>query len=73
VKVFSQCVEYLYMVKDQHPQATKEAVSTILPNWVTTFQQLLLVDPGGAGSQDSNWEHLAIQLQIYRVCDHFLR
>jgi hypothetical protein len=55
------------MVKDQHPDATKEAVSSILPNWMATFRQLLLEDPRAAPPQDGNWIHLAIRLQIYRV------
>jgi hypothetical protein len=68
VKVFSQCVENLYMVKDQHPQATKEAVSSILPSWVTTFHHLLLDDPRSFTLQSGKWELWAIRLEIYRVC-----
>jgi importin-9 len=67
IKVFSQCVENLYMVKDQHPQATKEAISSILPNWVETFYRLLLEDPRVALPGNS-WEFLAIRLQTYKVC-----
>jgi hypothetical protein len=62
------------MVKDQHPEATKEAISSILPNWLSTFRQLLLGDLGAVAPQDGNWVHLAIKLQVYRVrelCFHY--
>lgn len=68
VKVFSQCIENLYMVKDQYPQATKEAVSSILPSWVITFHQLLQEDPRGLASQNELWGHWLIRLEVYRVC-----
>ncbi|KAL4070440.1 armadillo-type protein [Scleroderma citrinum] len=45
VSVFRQCVTALYMVKDQHPQAVKEATSSILPVWLDAFRVLLNLDP----------------------------
>ncbi|KAG5638025.1 hypothetical protein H0H81_002226 [Sphagnurus paluster] len=57
VSVFHQCVTALFMVKDQHPQATKEAVASVLPVWLEAFKVLLKVDPKQDVSND-NWDGL---------------
>jgi importin-9 len=44
MSVFRQCVEALYMVKDQHPQAAKEAPGNMLPIWLDAFKVLLDLD-----------------------------
>lgn len=44
IAIFKQCVETLYMVKDQFPSVTKTAVTTILPQWVQAFHQLLSLE-----------------------------
>ena len=64
--MFQQCVEALFMVKDQHPQAVKEATTSILPVWLEAFRVLLNIDP----RQDLNkseWDGLLIRIQIYKV------
>ncbi|TRM70438.1 armadillo-type protein [Schizophyllum amplum] len=68
VSVFQQCVEALFMVKDQHPQAVKEATTSILPTWLEAFRVLLSIDP----SQDLNkpeWDGLLIRIQIFKTLD----
>ena len=69
--MFQQCVEALFMVKDQHPQAVKEATTSILPVWLEAFRVLLNIDP----RQDLNkseWDGLLIRIQIYKVRCRFL-
>ncbi|KAG6885829.1 hypothetical protein C0993_009221 [Termitomyces sp. T159_Od127] len=72
ISVFRQCVTALFMVKDQHPQATKEAVSTILPVWLEAFQVLLNIDPKLDVTNTSNWDGLAIRVQVFKTLDKIL-
>ncbi|KAG6896763.1 hypothetical protein C0992_006277, partial [Termitomyces sp. T32_za158] len=67
ISVFRQCVTALFMVKDQHPQATKEAASTILPVWLEAFQVLLNIDPKSEVTDTSNWDGLAIRVQVFKT------
>lgn len=57
------------MVKDQHPQAVKEAIATILPVWLEAFKVLLDLDPLKDVSNQDNWDGLAIRIQIFKVFD----
>lgn len=57
------------MVKDQHPQAVKEATATILPVWLEAFKVLLNIDPLKDVSNQDNWDGLAVRIQIFRVCN----
>ena len=69
MSVFRQCVTALYMVKDQHPQAVKEAIATILPVWLDAFTVLLNLDPLKDVSNQDNWDGLAVRIQVFRVRD----
>ncbi|KAG6911255.1 hypothetical protein DXG01_002093 [Tephrocybe rancida] len=69
VSVFRQCVTALFMVKDQHPQGTKEAVSTILPVWLEAFKVLLQIDPKLDVTSTDNWDGLAVRIQIFKTLD----
>ncbi|KAG6841729.1 hypothetical protein C0991_007615 [Blastosporella zonata] len=69
VAVFRQCVTALFMVKDQHPQGTKEAVSTILPVWLEAFKVLLKIDPKQDVTNTDNWDGLAVRIQIFKTLD----
>lgn len=54
------------MVKDQHPQAAKEAAGNVLPAWLDAFRVLLDLDP----EQDvsgKEWDGLEIRIQIFKV------
>jgi hypothetical protein len=55
------------MVKDQHPQAVKEATASVLPVWLEAFKVLLLIDPQQDVSNSENWDGLAIRIQIFKV------
>ncbi|CAE6421477.1 unnamed protein product [Rhizoctonia solani] len=66
ISVFRQCVEALYMVKEQHPSAVVEATSSVLPTWLNAFQVLLAIDPQGDVSNSENWDGLAVRTEIYR-------
>ncbi|KAI5824132.1 ARM repeat-containing protein [Schizophyllum commune Tattone D] len=68
VSVFQQCVEALFMVKDQHPQAVKEATTSILPVWLEAFRVLLNIDPR-RDLNKSEWDGLLIRIQIYKTLD----
>ncbi|KAG1779599.1 armadillo-type protein [Suillus placidus] len=69
VSVFRQCVTALYMVKDQHPQAVKEATATILPVWLEAFKVLLNLDPLMDVSNQDNWDGLAVRIQVFKTLD----
>ena len=64
--MFRQCVEALYMVKGQHPDAVKEATGNILPSWLEAFKILLSIDPLQDVSGVS-WDGLALRIQVFRV------
>ncbi|KAI0778993.1 ARM repeat-containing protein [Trametes elegans] len=69
ISVFRQCVESLYMVKDQYPDAVKEAVATVLPVWLDAFKTLLDVDPRSDVEHKPNWDGLAIRIQVFKTLD----
>ena len=54
------------MVKDQHPQAAKEASENVLPAWLDAFKVLLDFDPQQDISGE-HWDGLEIRIQIFRV------
>lgn len=55
------------MVKDQHPQAVKEAITSILPVWLEAFRTLLSIDPVQDVSNVATWDGLAVRIQIFKV------
>jgi len=55
------------MVKDQHPEATKEAVASVLPVWLEAFKVLLNIDPKMDVVNKDNWDGLAIRIQVFKV------
>ena len=67
LSVFRQCVESLYMVKDQYPEAVKEATATVLPVWLDAFKTLLNADPRSDVENTPNWDGLAIRIQVLKV------
>ncbi|KAF5393539.1 hypothetical protein D9757_000551 [Collybiopsis confluens] len=69
VSVFRQCVISLFMVKDQHPQAVKEAIASVLPVWLEAFKVLLNMDPRKDVADGNNWEGLAVRIQIFKTLD----
>jgi hypothetical protein len=54
------------MVKDQHPQAAKEAAGNVLPAWLDAFKVLLDLDPEQDISGE-HWDGLEVRIQIFRV------
>ncbi|CAE7208239.1 unnamed protein product [Rhizoctonia solani] len=66
ISVFRQCVEALYMVKEQHPSAVTEATTSVLPTWLNAFQVLLAFDPQPDVSGSDNWDGLAVRTEVYR-------
>lgn len=66
ISVFRQCVEALYMVKEQHPSAVSEATTSVLPTWLNAFQVLLAIDPRSDVADSSNWDGLAVRTEVYR-------
>lgn len=55
------------MVKDQHPQAVKEAIASVLPVWLEAFKVLLNIDPLQDVADPSNWDGLTVRIQIFKV------
>ncbi|KAF7303143.1 ARM repeat-containing protein [Mycena kentingensis (nom. inval.)] len=69
VSVFNQCVTSLYMVKGQHPQAVKEAIASILPIWLEAFKVLLSTDAQAEIANRSDWDVLAVRIQVFKALD----
>ncbi|KAH8119757.1 ARM repeat-containing protein [Phellopilus nigrolimitatus] len=69
VSVFRQCITTLYMVKEQHPQAVKEATGSILPVWTEAFKVLLNAPPQQDVENVQSWDHLAIRIEIFKTLD----
>ena len=67
IAVFRQCIEMLYMVKEQYPDAVKEATASILPVWLDAFRVLLNIDPRQDVENTSNWDGLSIRVQVFKV------
>ncbi|PAV22617.1 ARM repeat-containing [Pyrrhoderma noxium] len=69
VSVFRQCITTLYMVKEQHPQAVKEATGSILPVWIDAFKVLLNASPENDVQNVPSWDGLAIRIEIFKTLD----
>ncbi|KIJ34652.1 hypothetical protein M422DRAFT_76407 [Sphaerobolus stellatus SS14] len=70
VAVFRQCLSALYMVKDQYPQTIKEAVESVLPQWIDAFKVLINQDPAAEVANPDNWDALLIRLQIFKTLNN---
>ncbi|KAG6380709.1 armadillo-type protein [Boletus reticuloceps] len=68
VSVFCQCITALYMVKEQHPQAVKEATENILPIWIATFKEILEHSINDILNQ-STWDGLTVRVQVFKALD----
>ncbi|CAE6414438.1 unnamed protein product [Rhizoctonia solani] len=66
ISVFRQCVEALYMVKEQHPSAVAEATTSVLPTWLNAFEVLLAIDPQLDASSNDNWDGFGVRTEVYR-------
>jgi hypothetical protein len=60
----------LETVRDEHPQAVKQALERLCPPWFDAFRQLLAAD--AASELASSWEYLGIRLEIFRTLNTFL-
>jgi importin-9 len=58
------------MVKDQHPQAVKEATASVLPIWLEAFKVLLDLDPRVDVRDGQAWDGLTVRREIYKVSHH---
>ena len=57
------------MVKDQYPDPVKEAIDTILPEWLNALKILLDLDPTQDVASSENWDGVALRVQIFKVRD----
>ncbi len=55
------------MVKDEHPQAVKEATEQILPTWLNALKVLLELDPTQDVASTDHWDGLTVRTQIFKV------
>ena len=69
ISVFRQCLSALYMVKEQHPKAIKEAVDTVLPQWINAFKVLLDCDPAEDVLSENDWDGLLVRMQVFKTLD----
>lgn len=54
------------MVKEQHPQAVKEATENILPVWLDTFKEIL-GHPINDILNQPTWDGLTVMIQVFKV------
>ncbi|KAG8991743.1 hypothetical protein FRB93_002589 [Tulasnella sp. JGI-2019a] len=69
LSVFYQCVQVLFMVKDEHPQAVKEATDHVLPTWLGALKVLLEIDPRQDVASSEHWDGLTIRLQVFKIIE----
>ena len=69
ISVFRQCVTALNMVRKEYPDAVKEALTTVLPEWIQAFQVLLAQDPLADVANASDWDPIAVRIQIFKTLD----
>jgi hypothetical protein len=69
ISVFRQCLSALYMVKEEHPQAVKEAMYSVLPQWVEAFKVLLNQDLAAELANEANWDPLLVRMQAFKTLD----
>jgi len=69
ISVFRQCVTALNMVRKEYPDAVKEALTTVLPEWIQAFQVLLAQDPLADVASATDWDPLAVRIQILKTLD----
>ncbi|KAI0347862.1 ARM repeat-containing protein [Trametopsis cervina] len=69
IAVYRQCIEALYMVKEEHPESVKEASSSVLPVWLDAFKVLMNLDPKADVVGASNWDGLAVRIQVIKTLD----
>ncbi|KIO31746.1 polysaccharide lyase family 8 protein [Tulasnella calospora MUT 4182] len=69
LSVFNQCVQVLWMVKDQYPDPVKEAIDGILPEWLNALKILLDLDPTQDLASGDNWDGVALRIQIFKAVE----
>lgn len=69
VAIFRQCVTALDMVRKEYPDAVAEAVSSVLPQWLAAMYTLLSTPPSADVADPTNWDPLAIRIQVFRTLD----
>lgn len=69
VAVFRQVLRTLEIVREEHPQAVTQALTEIVPVWLSAFQTLLAIDP--TTELGSDWDALLIRIEIFRTLTFF--
>jgi hypothetical protein len=72
VAVFRECLQALFMVKEQFPTAVSEASKTILPEWTTALQHILSQDARQDVQDESTWQNLALRTECFKALDVIL-
>ncbi len=55
----------LETVRDEHPQAVRQALEQIAPVWLGAFRQVLSTD--AAAEVSDSWESIRIRMEVFRV------
>ncbi|KAG8906440.1 hypothetical protein FRC01_008018, partial [Tulasnella sp. 417] len=69
LSVFNQCVQVLWMVKDQYPDPVKEAIDVIIPEWLNALKILLDIDPTQDIASGENWDGVALRVQLFKAVE----
>ncbi|WVO14952.1 hypothetical protein L204_102593 [Cryptococcus depauperatus] len=70
ISVFRQVVRMLETVREEHPQAVKNALGPLSEVWFVAFKQILVQDAEAEVSQ--NWKSIKIRIEIFRTFLLFL-
>lgn len=69
VAIFRQCITALDMVRKEYPDAVNEAISSVLPQWLSAMHTLLSTPPSVDVADPDNWDPVSIRIQIFRTLD----
>ncbi len=68
IGVFRQCIQTLFMLKEEYPEGTKLTMEEIVPNWLSVFNDVLSTDVSVEVNQPgSDWQGLSIRNEIFRT------
>jgi hypothetical protein len=72
VAVFRECVQALFMVKEQFPAAVSEASKSILPSWNAALHAILLADLQQDLRDETSWQNFALRIECFKAVDAVL-
>lgn len=68
VAIFCQCVETLFIIKDEHPQIGEIFMRDILPKWLETFVNILALNDGAfTDDEESRYNQFLLKSETVKT------